>query len=116
MANASEEKWISMFRLYMEGGAVVSVLQNAGTEVFEFSRIRVYVRAQEIRLTRYLNMSSVRSGDKPFGCKCYKWWKGRPWEVGPIEQEVGTAVCLFFFSGSGRVCVTGIEEPAWSSW
>ena len=58
-----------MFRLYMEGGDGGSVLQNAGTEVNEFSRIRVYVRAQEIRLTRYLNMSSVRSGDKRFGCK-----------------------------------------------
>ena len=38
---------------------------------------------------------------------CYKWRKGRPWEVGPIEQEVRTAVCLFFFSGVGRACVTG---------
>ena len=102
-----------MFRLHVEG--VGSVLQNAGTEVFEFSRIRVHVRAQEIRLTdistcfqcaQATNSSVASEG------VCYKCSEGRPEEVGPIEQEVGTAVSLFFFSRIGSACVTGIEEPA----
>ena len=68
LAMASEEEWISMVRSCMEGGVGGSVLQNAGTEVFDFLRIRVYVREQEVWLTRYLNRFSVRSGDKQFGC------------------------------------------------
>ena len=56
-------KWISMFRLYMEGGAVGSVLENAGTEVFEFFENPGPCACTGDTVDRYL------SGDKRFGCK-----------------------------------------------
>ena len=80
MANASEEEWISMFRMYMEGGAGGSVFQIA--EVFDFLRIRVPCACTRDKVDwisqqvfNALRRQTVRLHVKGV---CYKWWKGRP--------------------------------------